>query len=156
MSAEKLVDEQELLALAARIAGQWREQGSPGLCILLHGDLGAGKTTFTRGFLHGLGHEGVVKSPTYTLVEPYEISGVPVYHFDLYRLSDPEELEFTGARDYFNEHSACLVEWPEKASGMLPVPDLEIELEVVDQRRRLRAKSASELGKLLMLAVQAD
>jgi len=121
-------DESVLLAFAAamarRLAGETKN-----LVIYLHGQLGAGKTTFARGFLRGLGFEGIVKSPTYTLVEPYALAdGRMCYHFDLYRLADPEELEFTGARDYFREGSTCLIEWPDRAAGFLPSADLEVEL----------------------------
>jgi len=121
-----LEDEAATLALGARIAAILM----PGLTVWLQGDLGAGKTTLTRGLLRGLGFEGKVKSPTYTLVESYVISGLYLYHFDLYRFIDPEEWDAAGFREHFNSQSVCLVEWPEKADGLLPLPDLEIRLAV--------------------------
>jgi len=127
-----LSDETATLAFGARLATAIQ----PGLVIYLHGDLGAGKTTLIRGLLHGLGHVGKVKSPTYTLVEPYVISGLPLYHFDLYRFIDPEEWEASGFRDYFNAQSVCFVEWPEKASGLLPQPDIDIQLTPEGQGRK--------------------
>jgi len=119
-----LKNEEAQLKLAASIARHTKA----GCVIFLEGDLGAGKTTFVRGFLQSLGFTGNVKSPTYTLVEPYLINGQQIYHFDLYRLGEPDELEYAGGRDYFDEQSICLIEWPEKAAGYLPVADVLCQL----------------------------
>lgn len=117
-----------------------------GALVTLSGNLGAGKTTLTRGFMHAIGHTGAVKSPTYTLVEPYEVNGRNIMHFDLYRLSDPEELEYLGFRDYLNDSIFCLIEWPEKAKGFLPEPDLAISIDVVKDGRKISWQSFSEKG----------
>ncbi len=119
------------------------------ILITLSGNLGAGKTTLTRGFMHAIGHKGAVKSPTYALVEPYNINGKSIMHFDLYRLSDPEELEFLGFRDYLDGSAVCLIEWPEKAIGFLPQADLAISIDVVKNGRQIHWQSFTEKGALI-------
>lgn len=119
-------------------------------CIYLSGPLGAGKTTLMRGILRGLGHEGAVKSPTFTLVEPYTFPGRNLFHFDLYRLQDAEELEFLGVRDYFSGASVCIIEWPERAGGLLPPPDVEVKITPVDSERQVQLISHTEAGTALV------
>ena len=148
-----LKDETEQLAFAATVAKHLKTS----FTIFLDGDLGTGKTTFARGFIHASGFDGVVKSPTYTLVEPYPIDGSRMcYHFDLYRLAEPEELEFTGARDYFNENAVCLVEWPEKAEGFLPAADWVCAFSYKKTGRDLNILALTDNGKKLMLQVFSD
>jgi tRNA threonylcarbamoyladenosine biosynthesis protein TsaE len=142
-------DSDAMMAFGGKIADLFPNGG----IVLLNGDLGAGKTTLVRGLLRHLEYEGIVKSPTYTLVEPYLIKDSPkesykmsknrgggnkkrtIYHFDLYRLADPEELEYIGSRDYWNRKALCLIEWPEKALGYLPEADLEITIHHKDESR---------------------
>jgi tRNA threonylcarbamoyladenosine biosynthesis protein TsaE len=114
--------------------------------VYLQGGLGAGKTTLCRGILRAMGHKGAVKSPTFTLVEPYNINGGQVFHFDLYRLSDPDELEYIGVDDYFDGQGLCLVEWPEKAINTLPVSDLDVKLLTDGSSRRAGITACSAFG----------
>ena len=141
-----LPDEAATLALGAALARVLR----PGLTIYLRGDLGAGKTTLTRGLLRALGHTGPVKSPTYALVELYVISGYILYHFDFYRFNQPEEWLEAGLDEHFNPDTVCLVEWPEKAGDLLPPADLNIVIEVMDnedgETRRVSIEAQSERG----------
>lgn len=122
-----------------------------GLQVQLIGDLGAGKTTLVRATLRALGHAGRVRSPTYTLVEPYSLTTragpLDVYHFDLYRFADPAEWADAGFREYFDASAVCLVEWPQKAGGLLGVPDLAFTLEQEGEGRVLTARAFSETGK---------
>lgn len=143
-------DESALIVFAAAIARNVIGK-TKGMVIYLHGQLGVGKTTFARGFLRGLGFEGIVKSPTYTLVEPYALDdGHMCFHFDLYRLADPEEVEFTGARDYFSESSICLIEWPERAAGYLPPADLDVELAPQAGGRSIRILACTGRGRIAL------
>ncbi|MBI2383882.1 MAG: tRNA (adenosine(37)-N6)-threonylcarbamoyltransferase complex ATPase subunit type 1 TsaE [Gammaproteobacteria bacterium] len=130
-------------ALGAALAREFGDRA--GLVVHLHGDLGAGKTTLVRGLLRELGVGGTVRSPSYTLVEPYEARGRTVLHVDLYRLSDPAELDNLGLQDFAPDRSWWLVEWPERGGGRLPPPDLRLELSYADGGRRAAIEAAPEL-----------
>lgn len=147
-----LPSEQHTLAFAHRLAKLLHG----GMVIYLKGDLGAGKTTFCRGLIQALGHVGHVKSPTYTLVEPYDLTGLQVYHFDLYRLHDAEELEFMGIRDYFTPSSLCLIEWPERGLGILPQADITVALEHELTARTLILTAHSVQAETLLTVLLAD
>ena len=139
----ELPDEAATLALGEKLAGLLQ----PGTVVYLRGDLGAGKTTLVRGVLRALGYTGRVKSPTYTLLESYELSKFTLQHYDLYRMIDPREWLDAGFRDDCNANSLCLVEWPEKAEGLLPKPDLEIWLSVAGEGRTARVTALSSAGR---------
>lgn len=139
--------EDDTVAMGSRLASAFNECNLPSLVILLNGDLGAGKTTLTRGFVHAMGFTGMVKSPTYTLVEPYESDSANVYHFDLYRLADPEELEYLGVRDYFGPGNISLIEWPEKATGYLPDADLVINMSYIGEQRNIEIVAKTPIGQ---------
>lgn len=115
--------------------------------IFLNGDLGAGKTTLTRGVLRAAGYQAVVKSPTYTLVEEYTLADGQLFHFDLYRLKDPEELEWIGMSDYLDQQSLCFIEWPELGKGFLPLPDVELNIKTVGEARVINIKVLSKILK---------
>lgn len=118
----------------------------PNFVVTLMGDLGAGKTTLVRQILYSLGVTGSVKSPTYTIVEPYKIGGLDIYHFDLYRFNDPEEWFDSGFDEYFVHHSICFIEWAEKAEEYLPVVDWQLTFSVVDETRHLLINAQSDKG----------
>ena len=134
----ELIGEDQMVAFGRRLAAASQGWG----IIFLEGDLGAGKTTLSRGVMRGFGHEGAVKSPTYTLVEPYEMANNAVYHFDLYRLGDPEELDYLGVRDYFGTHALCLIEWPVRGKGFLPPADIIIRISHKPESRIVSAEAS--------------
>jgi tRNA threonylcarbamoyladenosine biosynthesis protein TsaE len=139
----KLPDEAATLRLGLACAAGAR----PGLVLHLHGELGAGKTTLVRGLLRGLGYQGRVKSPTYTLVEPYVDLSLNLYHFDFYRFKDRSEWLSSGFREHFNPESLCIVEWPERALGLLAAPDVDIHLHYAGEARSARVSANSPAGE---------
>ncbi|MCL1066788.1 tRNA (adenosine(37)-N6)-threonylcarbamoyltransferase complex ATPase subunit type 1 TsaE [Shewanella olleyana] len=143
---KNLQDEQATIELGKSLS-LWV---SAPLVIYLTGDLGAGKTTLSRGLIQSLGHQGNVKSPTYTLVEPYEFKDMEVFHFDLYRLLDPEELEYMGIRDYFTEKSISIIEWPDRGHGLIPEADLAIHLSYQGEQREVEISGLTASGQLIV------
>jgi tRNA threonylcarbamoyladenosine biosynthesis protein TsaE len=149
MIEQWLPDPEAQLAFGARLAALL----PPRLIIYLEGDLGTGKTTLTRGVLAGLGHRGAARSPTYTLLEPYELADRRLNHLDLYRLGDPQELEYLGLRDLLAEDAVWMVEWPERGLGMLPPSDLVIAIESAANGRRLRLSATTPTGEAVLEAL---
>ncbi len=142
-----LHDETETVALGGALSAAL----APGTLVFLEGDLGAGKTTLTRGVLRALGHEGAVKSPTYTLCEPYLLeSGQQFCHIDLYRLSDPEELEYLGFRDYLSGDAILFIEWPSRGHGWLPAADLSISLTETRGGREVILAAGTDKGAMIL------
>ena len=139
----------ETEALGARLASTL----NPGSIFYLSGDLGTGKTTLARGLLQALGHRGTVKSPTYTLVEPYQIGDWRLFHWDLYRLADPEELDFLGLRDQLDGQATLLIEWPERGQGELPAADVEIALRYAGESRACRLTALSSVGQAMLASL---
>ena len=139
----RLTGESAMMVFAAELSQVFTQGG----VVFLEGTLGAGKTTLSRGLIQAMGHQGAVRSPTYTLVEEYPLPGLAVCHFDLYRLGDPEELEYMGIRDYFSDDRLCLIEWPEKGQGVLPEPDLILTIDDAVESRILNWSAYSELGQ---------
>ena len=142
-----LHNELDTVALGQKIGAAL--QGSGGV-VFLSGTLGAGKTTFTRGVLKHFGHSGAVKSPTYTLVEPYRLQERDMYHFDLYRLADPEELEYMGIREYFDGQALCIVEWPDQGQGFLPQADIVVSLTPSEEGRKAQVVANTDAGSAVL------
>jgi len=148
----RLDDEDRQVALGECLGRALEGRGR----VYLAGELGAGKTTLARGVLRAYGHQGAVKSPTYTLVEPYELDAVRLYHFDLYRLADAEELEFIGGRDLLAEDCLCLIEWAERGEGWLPEPDVRVSLAHRDDGREASLEAHTPRGDRVLARVAAS
>jgi tRNA threonylcarbamoyladenosine biosynthesis protein TsaE len=149
-----LADEEATVRAGNSFGSALAALGCKSLVCFLEGDLGAGKTTFTRGVLQSLGHKAAVKSPTYTLVEPYEHCSPPAFHFDLYRLAEAEELEYMGFRDYL-DLGICLLEWPSRGAGILPAPDIVVSMVVDGKARKITLQGFSEIGGSVVKATIA-
>ena len=134
-------------ALAAALLAERAGIERAGCILALEGDLGAGKTTLVRALLRALGVEGPVRSPTFTVVEPYAVSSLDFYHFDFYRFADPAEFSAAGFREYFGGGKVCAIEWPQRVAGVLPAPDLTIALAMAGAGRRASLSAHSALGR---------
>ena len=146
-----IIGEEKMMAFAGQCAAIFSTAAIDGGLIFLEGDLGAGKTTFSRGLMRGFNYLGPVKSPTYTLVETYDVittqkKPLTVCHFDLYRVADPEELEFMGMRDYLEGAHLCLMEWADKGLGFLPAADLILSIADIKDGRQLTWQASTEQG----------
>jgi len=150
MKQRTVADAAAMESLGAQLA-----RGYTAGIVYLHGELGTGKTTLARGLLRGLGHTGKVRSPTYTLVEPYQLDAGAVYHLDLYRLGAADELEWLGLRDMLAEGALLLVEWPERGEGVLPAADLVIHIDYLPQGRRVSLQALSAAGARLLAWVDS-
>lgn len=148
----ELADESAMVAFGQALSALIKNP----MVITLKGQLGAGKTTLSRGMLQGLGHCGSVKSPTYTIVEPYKLSAGSVFHFDLYRIADAEELEYMGFGEYLAEAQLCLIEWPERGQGFLPQADIAIEISQSGDGRCVTLAAYSDVGEQLVGQLDLD
>lgn len=146
-------NELQMEQLGANLSRALLDASNGCIIIYLKGHLGAGKTTLVRGFLRALGYQEVVKSPTFTLVEPYDFEDYTVYHFDFYRLNSPLELEGMGIRDYFAPHTICLIEWPQKGEGVCPAADIEISIDINQNNLERTVQLAFNASDVLTLAV---
>ncbi len=146
-----LADEDATAAFAVRLAPGI----TPGMVVHLRGDLGAGKTALVRALLHALGYSGRVKSPSYTLLEQYEAGGLHLRHFDLYRFQNEDEWEAAGFRDEFDGRNVCLVEWPEKAQGLVPQADVEIRFAILAHGRNIEVRANTQTGRKCLSALQS-
>ncbi|MDH2999117.1 tRNA threonylcarbamoyladenosine biosynthesis protein TsaE [Pasteurellaceae bacterium LFhippo2] len=153
-------NEEQMLQFGQQLAVKFQQflakNQQSALVIYLNGELGAGKTTLTRSIVRAFGHQGNVKSPTYTLVEEYQLNPYAIYHFDLYRLSDPEELEFMGIRDYFQPQTICLLEWASRGEGMIPAADIIVQIDYAQTGRNITLIPKTESGTQLIANFLAD
>jgi tRNA threonylcarbamoyladenosine biosynthesis protein TsaE len=175
--SKMVVDEETMVELGKAIGSSLittsKKNKANSALVFFEGDLGAGKTTLCRGILQTFGHHGAVKSPTYTLVESYnlntgdlnpgelnadQLSTIQVHHFDLYRLGDPEELEFIGIRDYLQLGNYCLIEWPNRGEGILPTPDLNISIDVAfnEQSKKIDEKDVKTIGRTVNIEAETE
>ena len=143
-------------AAVQRLAAEFAQAIEPPAVVYLRGDLGAGKTTFARAFIHARGYRGYVKSPSYGLLETYAVPGLSVLHLDLYRIEDPEELEYLAIRDQFDGQTVLLVEWPDRGAGFLPEPDVVLDFGEKDAVRFIQCSACTPAGRGLAGRVQAS